>query len=144
MQADQLKQSINRIEECVDEAKRAVQNSSSPELKQCVDSLHQQARQVQQQADSQQQQGQGSQSQGGQSQGGQIQGGQSQGGQRQGGQNQAGQGQDGLRQAVMQLEQTADRAKQACRSGNADPQAQQAVQRAHDEISNLKKQIQMS
>jgi hypothetical protein len=139
MQADQLKQSINRIEECVDEAKRAVQNSSSPELKQCVDSLHQQARQVQQQADSQQQQGQG-----GQSQGGQRQGGQSQAGQSQAGQSQAGQGQDGLRQAVMQLEQTADRAKQACRSGNADPQAQQAVQRAHDEISNLKKQIQMS
>jgi len=45
---------------------------------------------------------------------------------------------------VSQLEQSGDRAKQACRSGgNVDPQTQQAVQRAHDEISNLKKQIQM-
>jgi hypothetical protein len=33
---------------------------------------------------------------------------------------------------------------QACRTGgNIDPQTQQAVQRAHDEISNLKKQLQM-
>jgi hypothetical protein len=49
-----------------------------------------------------------------------------------------------LQQAVNQLEQSADRAKQACRSaGNVDQQTQQAVQRAHDEISNLKKQIQM-
>jgi hypothetical protein len=45
---------------------------------------------------------------------------------------------------VKQLEQTADRAKAACRTGgNVDSQTQQAVQRAHDEISNLKKQIQM-
>jgi hypothetical protein len=43
----------------------------------------------------------------------------------------------------MQLEQTGDRAVQACRSsgGQIDPQAQQAIQRAHDEISNLKKQM---
>lgn len=113
MQADQLKDRIHRIEECADEARRAVQNGSVPqELRQQVDSLHQQARQAQMQVDSQQGQ-------------------------------QMGQGQDGLRQAVMQLEQTADRAKQACSSGNIDPQTQQAVQRAHDEISSLKKQIQM-
>ena len=112
MQADQLKQRINRIEECADEAKRAVQQASGApqELQQCVDSLHNQARQAQQSASSGQQMGEDSQ-----------------------------------RQAVMQLEQTADRAVQVCRKsgGNIDPQAQQAVQRAHDEISSLKKQIQM-
>lgn len=111
MQADQLKQSIHRIEECVDEAKRAVEQGNAPaELRQSVDSLHQQARQAQQQADSGQQQGQ-----------------------------------EGLRNAVMQMEQEGDRAMQACRNaGNSvDPQTQQAVKRAHDEISGLKKQIQM-
>ncbi len=115
MQADQLKDRIHRIEECADEAKRCVQNGSVPqELRQQVDSLHQQAKQAQMQVDSQQGQ-------------------------------QMGQGQDSLRQAVMQLEQTADRAKQACSSAGSsvDPQTQQAVQRAHDEISSLKKQIQM-
>lgn len=116
MQADQLKDRIHRIEECADEAKRCVQQGSAPqELRQTVDSLHQQAKQAQMQVDSQQ------------------------------GQQQQGQGQDSLRQAVMQLEQTADRAKQACSSAGSsvDPQTQQAVQRAHDEISSLKKQIQM-
>ncbi len=98
MQAEQFKERINKIEECVDEAKGAVQQGQvSPELRQSVEQLHQQ----------------------------QI-------------------GQDQIQQAVNQLEQSADRAKQACRSaGNVDPQTQQAVQRAHDEISNLKKQIQM-
>lgn len=113
MQADQLKERINRIEECADEAKRAVQQGSVPaELRQTVDSLHQQARQAKMQANDQQQ---------------------------------MGQGQDGLKQAVMQLEQTGDKAMQACRTGGTsiDPQAQQAVQRAHDEISSLKKQLQM-
>ena len=112
MQADQLKERINRIEECADEAKRAVQQGQvPPELRQQVDSLHQQARQAKMQANDQQQ---------------------------------MGQGQDSLKQAVMQLEQTGDRAVQACRSGgNVDPQTQQAVQRAHDEISSLKKQLQM-
>ena len=42
----------------------------------------------------------------------------------------------------MQLEETADRAMQACRSaGNVDPQLQQAVQRAHAEASSLKKEM---
>jgi hypothetical protein len=110
MQADQLKQSIKRIEECADEAKRAVQAGSAPqELRQCVDTLREQARQAQQQMGSSQQQGQ-----------------------------------DSIRSTVMQMEQAGDRAVQACRSaGNVDPQTQQAVQRAHDEISSLKKQIQM-
>jgi hypothetical protein len=115
MQAEQFKERISQIEQCVDEAKDAVQQSqASPELRQSVETLHQQAKQVKQQ----------------------MQGG---GG---GGQQQAGQ--DQFQQAVNQLEQSADRAKQACRSaGNLDPKAQQAVQRAHDEISNLKKQVQM-
>lgn len=111
MQAEQMKQRLDRIEECADEARRAVQTGSVPqELRQCVDTLHQQARQAQQQVGSQQQMGQ-----------------------------------QGLRDTVMQMEQTGDRAMQACRSaGNSvDPQTQQAVQRAHDEISNLKKQVQM-
>lgn len=112
MQMEQMKQSINRIEECVDEAKRAVQAGSVPnEIRQCVDSLHEQARQAKQSADAGQQQ----------------------------------QGGDQLRQQVMQLEQTGDRAMQAVRTAgkSLDPQAQQAIKRAHDEISSLKKQIQM-
>lgn len=113
MQTDQMKQNINRIEQCVDEAKRAVQSGSVPsEVRQCVDAMHEQARQAQQSVNS-------------------------------GDQQQAGQ--DGFRQQVMQLEQTGDRAMQACRTAgdSLDPQAQQAIKRAHDEISSLKKQIQM-
>ena len=115
MQGEQLKQGIQRIEECADEAKRAVeQGSASSELRQCVNTLHEQARQAQQQAQSQ-------------------------------GQGQQQAGQEGLRNAVLQMEQTGDRAMQACRSAgdSVDPQTQQAVKRAHDEISGLKKQIQM-
>ncbi|GAB3658046.1 hypothetical protein [Ramlibacter alkalitolerans] len=49
-----------------------------------------------------------------------------------------------LREPVMQLEQAADRAMQACRNaGNVDPQLQQAIQRAHQQASSLKKQLQM-
>jgi DNA repair ATPase RecN len=113
MQADQLKERINRIEECADQAKRAVQAGSVPQdLKQAVDTLHQQARQAKQDANNQQQ---------------------------------MGQGQDSLQQVVTQLEQTGDKAMQACRTAGTqvDPQTQQAVKRAHDEISSLKKQIQM-
>ncbi|RYY99977.1 MAG: hypothetical protein EOO24_16825 [Comamonadaceae bacterium] len=111
MQADQLKQGIRRIEECADEAKRAVQQGSVPsELRQAVETLHQHASQAQQQANGQQQVGE-----------------------------------DGLRNAVLQMEQQGDRAMQACRNAgdSVDQQTQQAVKRAHDEISGLKKQIQM-
>jgi hypothetical protein len=49
-----------------------------------------------------------------------------------------------VREAVMQLEQAGDRAMQACRqAGSVDAKLQQAVQRAHAEASNLKKQVQM-
>ena len=45
---------------------------------------------------------------------------------------------------VERLEQTGDRAKQACRKAGSqiDPQLQSAVMRAHDEISSFKKQMQ--
>ena len=49
---------------------------------------------------------------------------------------------DSLRKDVIQLEETADRAMQACRNaGNVDPQVQQDVQRAHAEVSSLKKEM---
>jgi hypothetical protein len=105
MDAQELRQCVNRIEECADEAKRAMHSGSPPqELRQCVEDMHQQAREA----------------------------------------KQDGSGDEAaLRGRVMQLEQTADRAMQACRSaGNVDPQLQQAVQRAHDEVSKLKKQMQ--
>ncbi len=116
MQGNQLKQRIEQIEQCTDDAKRAVANgSATPELRQCVQDMHQQARQLQQACSS--------------------------------GQQQMGQqvSQDsGLRQQVAQLEQTADRAMQACRQAgsNVDQQTQQAVQRAHQEISSVKQQMQ--
>jgi flagellar hook-basal body complex protein FliE len=112
MQPSEVKQRIDRVEQCADEAERAIQAGSvSGELRQSVDAMHQQARQAQQACNSQQQQ-------------------------------QGDQGQ--LRDVVMQLEQASDRAMQACRNtGSVDPQVQQAVQRAHEEASNLKKQLQM-
>lgn len=114
MQMNQLKQRIDRVEQCADEAKQAVYGSAAPaELRQCIDEMHQQARQVQQSCDAQQQQ-------------------------------QAGSDQGRIRDTVERLEQTGDRAMQACRNaGNSvDSRLQQAVQRAHDEISNLKQQMQ--
>ena len=111
MQVTNLKQSLDSIEQCADEAKRAVA-SASPELRQSVEQLHQQARQAQQACSSA-----GSQQQGDASQ---------------------------LRQPVMQLEQAADRAMQACRTaGNVEPQLKDAIQRAHQQASQLKKQVQM-
>ena len=111
MQMSEVKQRIDRVEQCADEAERAMQSATVPaELRRSVDAMHQQARQVQQECSSQQQQGDPSR----------------------------------LRDMVMQLEQEGDRAVQACRNaGNVDPSLQQAVQRAHEEASNLKKQIQM-
>jgi hypothetical protein len=50
--------------------------------------------------------------------------------------------QESFRRDILQLEESADRAMQACRSaGNVDPQLQQAVQRAHGEASSLKKEM---
>ena len=111
MQLSEVKQRIDRVEESADQAERALQAGSvSGELRQSVDQMHQQARQVQQACSSQAQQGDAS----------------------------------SLREPVMQLEQAADRAMQACRNaGNVDPNLQQAIQRAHQEASGLKKQLQM-
>ena len=50
---------------------------------------------------------------------------------------------DSLRKDVMQLEQTADRAMQACRMARdkMDPQLQQAIENAHREASALKHEM---
>lgn len=114
MQANDIQQRIQSIEQCADEAERAVKSGSVPgELRQSVDALHAQARQAQQACSS----ASTAQQQGG--------------------------GMEQLRQPVMQLEEAADRAMQACRSaGSVDPQLQQAIQRAHQEASSLKKQMQ--
>jgi hypothetical protein len=111
MEMNEVKQRIDRVEQCADEAERAMQSGSVPgDLRQSVDAMHQQARQAQQACGSQQQQGD----------------------------------QSRLRDVVMQLEQAGDRAMQACRNaGNVEPALKQAVQRAHAEASDLKKQLQM-
>ncbi|MBK6006887.1 hypothetical protein JJB11_12370 [Ramlibacter ginsenosidimutans] len=55
---------------------------------------------------------------------------------------QASASEQNVRSVVMQLEDAADRAMQACRNaGNVDPQLQQAVQRTHAEASSLKKEL---
>jgi hypothetical protein len=109
MEMSQVKSSIERIEQCTDQAVAAMRQSSSqaPEdLRQCVDDMHAQARavrdMVRQSRDQQQ-----------------------------------------LTGTIDRLEQTGDRAKQACqRAGNAvSPQLQSAVIEAHDQISSLKKQM---
>jgi hypothetical protein len=112
MQMNDVKQRIDRIEECADDAERAVKSGNiSSYLKQSVDQLHQQARQAQQACSSQQ----------------------------------GHQADAQLRQPVMQLEQAADRAMQACQQAGSsvDPQLKEAIQRAHQEASSLKKQLQM-
>jgi hypothetical protein len=55
---------------------------------------------------------------------------------------QAGSDEGQVVRTVDDLEQAGDRAMKACRNaGSVDPQVQTAVQRAHDEISSLKKQL---
>ncbi|MDB5956833.1 hypothetical protein [Ramlibacter sp.] len=106
MQSQELKQSIARIEQCADDAKRAAQSGNVPQdLRQQVESFHQQASQAK---------------------------------------KDGGSDENALRQTVLQLESAADRMKAACQQagGNVSQDLQQAVQRAHDEASRLKKQIQ--
>lgn len=109
MQMNQVQERINRIEQCVDDAVSALSSSqgqTSPELRTCVDEMHNQSRKakqmVQQSSDETQ-----------------------------------------MVSCVDGLEQLGDRAMDACRKAGSkvDPQVQQAVQRAHDEISGLKKQM---
>jgi uncharacterized phage infection (PIP) family protein YhgE len=46
-----------------------------------------------------------------------------------------------IRQSIEELEQTGDRAKQAVESGNVSSQIKTAVLQAHEQISQLKKQL---
>ena len=110
MQDQELKQRIDRLEQCADDAKRACQSAKpSSELSECVAKLHEQASAAKQACQGQQ----GSASQ------------------------------ESMRRDVTQLEETADRAMQACRNAGSgvDPQLQQAIQRAHAEASSLKKDM---
>lgn len=109
MQSTQVQSSLERIEQCTDEAVAAMTNAGTrapDDLRQSVSEMHRQAREVRDMA-------------------------------RQSGDD------DQIESRIDSLEQTGDRAKQACQSaGNSiDPQLQSAVMRAHDEISNLKKQL---
>jgi hypothetical protein len=62
MQMDQIKQGLDRVEQCTDDAERAMQSASVPQdLRQSVDAMHQQARQAKQMFGSQPQQGDQSQ-----------------------------------------------------------------------------------
>ena len=105
MQAEQMKQRIAQLEQCADDAKRAVQSGNAPDdLRQCVQSFHQQASQAKHQP----------------------------------------QMNDGtMRDTIVQLEQLADRAMDACRkAGNTvDGATQQAVKRMHEEASSLKHEL---
>ncbi|HEX2543406.1 MAG TPA: hypothetical protein VHL79_00915 [Ramlibacter sp.] len=104
MQAQELKKRIDGIEDVVDQAKNALQSGNVPQqLREKVEALHQQARQVK---------------------------------------HSGTQDENALKQSLLQLEKTADQAKDALKqAGNVDPKLQQAVQRAHDELSQLKKQV---
>jgi enolase len=104
MNAQELKQCIERAEQSADEAKKAL-GSASPDLRQAVESLHQQLSQAKHSAASQ-------------------------------GDEQA------LRQSVLQLESTADRAMRACRQASqVDQKLQQAIEKAHEELSRAKKEL---
>jgi len=107
MNGQELKQRIDAIEDMVDDAKDTLQVSgASDELRQAVESLHQQARTAKHSGSTDE---------------------------------------ATLRQAVMQIEEAADRAKQVCgSSGQVDPQTQQAIMKAHDEVSRLKKELEAS
>lgn len=109
MQTSQLQQRVERIEQCADDAVKAMQQAGDDapdELRQCVTQMHEQARDLRAKAQQASDQAQ-------------------------------------LTGSVDSLEQTGDRAKAACRSagGRIDPQLQSAVIKAHDEISDLKKQM---
>ena len=109
MQMNDVKQRIDRVEQCADDAEQAMRGGQvSGDLRQSIDQMHAQARQAQQAA--QAQQGDASR----------------------------------MREPVAQLEQATDRAMDACRkASNVDPKLQQAIQKAHQEASSLKKEIQM-
>jgi hypothetical protein len=106
MDTQNIRQSIERVEQCADEAKDSMRSGNLPQdLQQCIQELHQQASRAKHAGSSDE---------------------------------------NMLRQTVMQLEQTADRTMDASRRAGSqvDPKTQQAIQRAHDELSQLKKQMQ--
>src|SRR5262245_16981548 len=109
MQMNQVQSSLERIEQCADQAVTAMRQTSGQtpdELRRCITDMHAQAREVRNMAQQSNDQSQ-------------------------------------LTSRIDQLEQTGDRAKQACqRAGSAvDAQLQSAVMQAHDQISSLKKQM---
>jgi len=58
MQMSEVKQRIDRVEQCAEQAEKAMQSGSVPaDLRQSVDAMHQQARQAQQACSTGQQQG---------------------------------------------------------------------------------------
>lgn len=105
MQTSEVREKISNIEQCVDKAARACQQSSAvPDpLRKCLNELESesdQARQLIQNTDSA----------------------------------------DQIRQCIDRLEQLGDRAVQECqRSSTVDRPLQNAVQQAHDAISDLKR-----
>jgi hypothetical protein len=113
MQINDIKQRIDRVEECADQAERALQSGQvDPQLRQSIDAVHQQARQAQQACQSQSQQQMGD----------------------------ASQLRSVVEQLEQAADRAMDACRQA---GNVDPQLKQAIQQAHQEASSLKKQIQM-
>jgi uncharacterized coiled-coil DUF342 family protein len=113
MQFSEAKQRIDRVEQCADEAEQSIQQSAS-----VPGELRQRIDEMHQRARQAQQAAKSQQQQQGDA--------------------------SSLKDVVKQIEQAGDRAMQACRNaGSVDQRVQQAVQRAHEEASQLKKQIQM-
>lgn len=106
LQANEIQQRFNHIEQTIQQASQACQSSSNvpSDLKDCIQQLDSQsssARQILQSQDENQ-----------------------------------------IRQCVDSLEQLGDRARDACQqSQNIDGQLKQAVMQAHDELSDLKRQL---
>ncbi|WP_043458939.1 hypothetical protein [Azohydromonas australica] len=114
MEQDQLRRRVNEVAQYAEDAKRASYGNAVPaEVRECVDKMYWQARQAREACTAAPQQ------------------------------QQQSAGPDTVRSLVEELEQLGDRAVAACQaSGNVDPPLQQAVQRAHEEFSRLKQQMQ--
>jgi hypothetical protein len=115
MEQDQLRRRVNEVAQYAEEAKRASYGNAVPaEVRECVDKMYWQARQAREACTTVPQQ-----------------------------QQQQSAGAETVRSLVEELEQLSDRAVAACQaSGNVDPPLQQAVKRAHEEVSRLKQQMQ--
>ncbi|HEY8102421.1 MAG TPA: hypothetical protein VIF82_16905 [Burkholderiaceae bacterium] len=106
LQANEIQQRFNHIQQSIQQASQACQSSSNvpSDLKDCIQQLDSQSSSAQQVMQSQDE-------------------------------NQ-------IRQCVDDLEQLGDRARDACQqSQNVDGQLKQAVMQAHDELSDLKRQL---